>query len=182
VVNTLRFGDVRNRNGGLRPQLSSIASTLALPGTSDGAAGYVAVSPNVFTPPVSMSNSVRTQYNNNLNLELTDDLSWTRGRHLIQAGGNFQRIAQYHIHTGKVGGSVNSLNATEIADTSFLVIPAADRPPTCSGSLTTLCLPSPLVSTWDSLCATVLGLMNDDNTFLVRNGQLQAQPFGTPSA
>ena len=70
MVNTLRFGDVRNRNGGLRPQLSSIASTLALPGTSDGAAGYVGVSPNDFTPPVSMSNSVRTQYNNNVTSSL----------------------------------------------------------------------------------------------------------------
>jgi hypothetical protein len=180
LVNSIHFGDVRNRNGGLRPQLSAIASTLALPGTNDGAAGYVAVTPNTFTPPISMSNSVRTQYNNNVNLQFTDDLSWTKGKHLIQAGGNFQRIPQYHIHTGKVGGSVNSLNATQTADTSFLVIPAADRPPTCSGSLTTNCLPSSLISTWDSLYATVLGLMNDDNTFLVRNGQLQPTPFGTP--
>ncbi len=35
------------------------------------------------------------------------------------------------------------------------------------------------MSTWDSLYTTALGLMNDDNTFLVRNGQFQAQPFGT---
>jgi hypothetical protein len=180
VVNTLRFGHVRNRNGGLRPQLSAIASELALPGTADGGAGYVAVTPNTFTPPISMSNSVRTQFNNNVNMQFTDDVSWNKGRHLIQAGGNFQRVPQFHIHTGKVGGSVNSLNATQTADTSFLVIPAADRPPTCSTTLTTNCLPSSLTSTWDSLYATTLGLMNDDNTFLVRNGQLQGQPFGTP--
>ncbi len=180
LVNTVRFGDVRNRNGGLRPQLSSIASELALPGTSDGSAGFVAVSPNTFTPPISMSNSVRTQYNNNVNTQFTDDLSWIKGKHLMQVGGNLQRLPQYHIHTGKVGGSVNSLNATETADSSFLVIPAADRPPTCSSALTTSCLPSSVTSSWDSLYATTLGLMNDDNTFLVRNGQLQAQPFGTP--
>ncbi|HTS24497.1 MAG TPA: carboxypeptidase-like regulatory domain-containing protein [Bryobacteraceae bacterium] len=180
LVNTIRFGDVRNRNGGLRPQLSTIASELALPGTNDGGAGYVAVTPNTFTPPISMSNTVRTQYNNNVNLQFTDDLSWTKGKHLIQAGGNVQRVPQFHIHTGKVGGSVNSLNATQTADSSFLVIPAADRPPTCSTTLTTNCLPSSLTSSWDSLYASVLGLMNDDNTFLVRNGQLQAQPFGTP--
>ena len=180
LVNTIRFGDVRNRNGGLRPQLSAIAGELALPGTSDAGNGYVAVSPNTFTPPISMSNSVRTQYNNNVNLQLSNDLSWNKGKHLIQAGGNFQRLPQFHIHTGKVGGSVNSLNATETADSSFLVVPAADRPPTCSGSLATNCLPSSVTSSWDSLYTTVLGLMNDDNTFLVRNGQLQAQPFGTP--
>ncbi len=180
VVNTFRFGDVRNRNGGLRPQLSAIAGQLTLPGTSVPGFGSVAVTPNVFTPPISMSNTVRTQYNNNVNLQFSDDVSWTKSKHLIQAGGNFQRIPQFHIHTGKVGGAVNSLNATETADSSFLVVPAADRPPTCSSSLTVNCLPSSLAATWDSLYTSVLGLMNDDNTFLVRNGQLQAQPFGTP--
>jgi len=180
LVNTFRVGDVRNRNGGLRPQLSAIAGELALPGTADGGAGYVAVTPNSFTPPISMSNSVRTQFNNNVNLQFSNDLSWNKGRHLVQAGGNFQRLPQFHIHTGKVGGSVNSLNATETADSSFLVVPAADRPPTCGGGISTSCLPSSVTSTWDSLYTTTLGLMNDDNTFLVRNGQLQAQPFGTP--
>ena len=178
VVNTVRFGDVRNRNGGLRPQLSAIASELALPGTNS-AGGYVAVSPNVFAPPISMSNSVRSQFNNDVNDQWVDDVSWTKGTHLVQAGGNLQRMPMFHLHSGKVGGAVNSLNATTTADSSFLVIPAADRPPTCGGSVTTLCLPSSQTSTWDSLYASVLGLMNDNNTLLVRNSQLQPQPFGT---
>jgi hypothetical protein len=178
LVNIVRVGDVNNRNGGLRPQLSSIAGELALPGTNT-ADGYVAVTPDVFAPPISMSNSVRTQFNRDINEQLVDDISWTKGTHLIQAGGNFQRMPLFHLHSGKVGGAVNSLNATETADTSFLAIPAADRPPTCAGSVTTGCLPSSQTSTWDSLYASVLGLMNDDNTLLVRNSQLQAQPFGT---
>jgi Carboxypeptidase regulatory-like domain len=178
IINTLRLGDVNNRNGGLRPQLSSIASELNLPGTNTPS-GYAAVSPDIFAPPISMSNSVRTQFNRDINEQLVDDVSWTKGTHLIQFGGNFQRMPMFHLHSGKVGGAVNSLNATETADTSFLSIPAADRPPTCSGSITTACLSSSQTSTWDSLYATVLGLMNDDNTLLVRNSQLQAQPFGT---
>ncbi|HZS54779.1 MAG TPA: carboxypeptidase-like regulatory domain-containing protein [Bryobacteraceae bacterium] len=180
LVNTFRVGYVENRNGGLRPQLSAIAGTLALPGTNDGSFGYVAVSPNIFTAPITMSNTVRTQYNRNINLQFLDDISWTKNSHVIQVGGNFQRIPQFHIHTGKVGGAVNSLNATTTADSSFLVVPSADRPPTCSTSLTVNCLTSSVTSTWDSLYSTTLGLMNDDNTFLVRNGNLQAQPFGTP--
>ncbi|HEX3880313.1 MAG TPA: carboxypeptidase-like regulatory domain-containing protein [Bryobacteraceae bacterium] len=179
LVNSFHFGDVRNRNGGLRPALSAIASELALPGTNT-ADGYVAVTPNTITPPISMSNTVRTQFNNNVNLQFSDDLNWTKGKHLVQFGGNFQRMPQFHIHTGKVGGSVNSLNATETADSSFLVVPAADRPPTCSSALTTNCLLSSQTSSWDSLYTTTLGLMNDDNTFLVRNQNLQPQPFGTP--
>ncbi len=179
LVNSFRFGYVDNRNGGLRPQLSAIAGELALPGTSEGAAGYVAVSPNIFTAPITMANSVRTQFNRDINLQFVDDLNWTKGTHAIQVGANFQRLPQFHIHTGKLGGAVNSLNATTTADSSFLVVPTADRPPTCSGSRSANCLPSSAVSTWDSLYTTALGLMNDDNTFLVRNGQLQAQPFGT---
>jgi len=178
IVNTIRFGDVRNRNGGLRPQLSSIATELALPGTNS-AGGYVAVTPNIINAPIYMSNTVRTQFNRNLNDQLVDDVSWNKGTHLFQFGGNFQSIPQYHLHTGKVGGSVNSLNATETADSSFLVIPPADRPPTCGGAVAALCLPSSAVATWDSLYTTELGLMNDNNVLLVRNGQLQSQPFGT---
>ncbi|MBV9406194.1 MAG: carboxypeptidase regulatory-like domain-containing protein, partial [Acidobacteriaceae bacterium] len=180
LVNTVRFGFVENRNGGLRPQLSAIAAELGLPGTNEPGAGYVAVSPNIFTAPITMSNSVRTQFNRNKNEQLIDDLSWNKNTHLIQVGGNFQRLPQFHIHTGKVGGAVNSLNATTTADSSFLTIPAADRPPTCGGGVTANCLPSSSVTTWDSLYSAALGLMNDDNTFLVRNGQLQAQAFGTP--
>ena len=178
LVNTFRFGDVRNRNGGLRPQLSAIAAELGLPGTNS-AAGYVAVTPNIFAPPVSMSNTVRSQFNNDVNDQFVDDVSWTKGTHLIQAGGNLQRMPMFHLHSGKVGGAVNSLNATTTADSSFLVIPAADRPPTCGGSVTTSCIASSQTSTWDSLYASVLGLMNDNNTLLVRNSQLQPLPFGT---
>ena len=178
LVNTVRFGDIRNRNGGLRPQLSSIATELALPGTNTPD-GYVAVTPNVINAPIYMSNSVRTQFNRNVNDQVVDDVSWNKGTHLFQAGGNFQSIPQYHIHTGKVGGSVNSLDATETADSSFLVVPATDRPPTCGGSVAAECLPSSVTGTWDSLYTTVLGMMNDNNVLLVRNGQLQSQPFGT---
>lgn len=179
LVNVFRFGDVNNRNGGIRPQLSAVAATLNLPGTSDGSYGFVAVSPNVFTAPITMANTVRTQYNRDLNEQFVDDISWNKGTHLIQAGANLQRLPMFHIHTGKVGGAVNSLNATTTADSSFLTIPAADRPPTCGGSVTSNCLVSSSTSTWDSLYSTVLGMMNDDNTFLVRNKQLGPQPFGT---
>lgn len=179
LVNVFRFGDVSNRNGGIRPQLSAVATTLALPGTSDGSYGYVAVSPNVFTAPITMANTVRSQYNRDLNEQFVDDISWNKGTHLIQAGANLQRLPMFHIHTGKVGGAVNSLNATTTADSSFLTIPAADRPPTCGSSVTSNCLTSSSTSTWDSLYATMLGMMNDDNTFLVRNKQLGPQPFGT---
>jgi hypothetical protein len=179
LTNSIHFGDVRNRNGALRPQLSSIAQELALPGTQEGNLGYVALTPNVFAPPISMSNSVRTQKNDDLSIQFDDDLTWVKHNHILQAGAELQQIDLYHVHTGKVGGSVNSLNATETADTSYLTIPAADRPKACATSTSAGCLPSGSATTWDSLYASTLGLMNDDNVFIVRDPNATALPIGT---
>ena len=158
LTESISFGDVRNRNGVLNPQLSSIAQTLALPGTGEGSAGYVAISPNIFTAPFTMSNTVRTQKNDDVNLQFVDNLTWVKHNHIIQGGASFERINLFHVHTGKVGGAVNSLNGTETADTSYLSIPASDRPKACPTSTSSGCLPSSNSSTWDSLYASTLGL------------------------
>lgn len=179
LTESIHIGDVRNRNGALRPQLSAIAQELAFPGTNVGSLGYVAVSPNIFTAPITMSNTVRTQQNNDVTLQLADDLTWIKHNHVIQGGTNLQRLNLYHIHTGKVGGAVNSLNATETADSSYLNIPAADRPKTCAGTGATGCLPSASATSWDNLYASALGLMNDDNAFVVRGPTSAAEPIGT---
>ena len=179
LTESVHIGDVRNRNGALRPQLSAIAQELALPGTSVNGSGYVAVSPNIFTAPITMSNTVRTQKNDDVTLQLADDLTWVKHNHIIQGGINLQRLSLYHLHTGKVGGAVNSLNATETADSSYLTIPAADRPKPCASSTATGCLPSSSTTSWDNLYASTLGLMNDDNAFIVRNQSATAQPVGT---
>jgi hypothetical protein len=179
LTENFEFGDVRNRNGALNPQLSSVAAELALPGTNDGSAGYVAISPNVFQAPITMSNTVRSQTNNDVTLQFVDNLTWVKHNHIIQAGASLERINLVHTHSGKVGGAVNSLNGTETADSSYLDIVAADRPMPCATSTSANCLPSGSSSTWDSLYASTLGMMNDDNTFIVRNAATQAQPIGT---
>jgi hypothetical protein len=178
LTENFHFGDVRNRNGALRPQLSAIAQELAFPGTSIPNAGYVAVSPNIFTAPITMSNTVRTQSNNDVTIEFGDDLAWTKHNHIIQGGVNIERLNLYHVHTGKVGGAVNSLNATETADSSYLNIPAADRPKTCASATSTGCLPASSATSWDNLYASTLGLMNDDNAFVVRDQNAAAEPIG----
>lgn len=178
LTEVFHFGDVRNRNGALRPQLDAIAAELALPGTANGS-NSIAVSPNIFTAPITMSNTVRTQQNDDTTLEFADDLTWVKKNHIVQYGGEFERLGLYHVHTGKVGGAVNSFNATETADTSYLTPTAADRPQACSAGVTTNCLPSTSTSTWDSLYASTLGLMNDDNAFIVRDQAGTAEPVGT---
>lgn len=159
--------------------MSSIAQELALTGTEETGGTYVAVSPNTFTAPITMSNTVRAQKNNDVTLQFADDLTWVKHNHIIQGGANIEQLDLYHVHTGKVGGSVNSLNATETADTSFLSIPASDRPKACPTSTSAGCLPSGSATSWDSLYASTLGLMNDDNAFIVRDQNGSAEPIGT---
>ena len=179
LTENFNFGDVRNRNAALNPKLSSVATELALPGTDDGSSGYVAISPNIFTAPITMSNTVRSQTNDDVTLQFVDNLTWVKHNHIIQAGASLERINLVHTHSGKVGGAVNSLNGTETADSSYLDIVAADRPMPCPTPTSADCLPSGSSSTWDSLYASTLGLMNDDNTFIVRNASTEAQPVGT---
>ena len=176
---SIHFGDVRNRNGALRPQLSAIAGELALPGTSVNGAGYVAVSPNIFAAPITMSNTVRTQKNNDVTLQIADDMTWTKHNHILQGGLNLQRMNLFHVHTGKVGGAVNSFNATETADSSYLNIPAVDRPKPCASANATNCLPAASATSWDSLYASTLGMMNDNNAFVVRDQNTNAEAVGT---
>ncbi len=179
LINTFRVGHVRNRNGAIRQPISKSAAELNIPGTQTSA-GFVGLTPatSVVNTPIDMSNTIRTQENDNVNLQFVDDVSWSKGSHLVQFGGNAQHLPQYHVHTGKLGGAVNSLDAIINAQT-YLSLPASDQPATCTTTLTTNCLPAASLSTWNSLYTGVLGMMDNDNTFLVRNGQLQAQPFGT---
>ncbi|HEV2387388.1 MAG TPA: carboxypeptidase-like regulatory domain-containing protein [Candidatus Acidoferrales bacterium] len=179
VVNVVSFGFSRNRYGQARQGISTSAAQLAIPGTNT-AAGFVALTPGIFSDPIDMNNSIRSQSNDDKTFEWVDNLSWTRGSHLWQFGASVYRIDIFHIHTGKLGGVVNGLNGIMDADvTSFLSIPATDRPPTCSASRMTACLPSNQSRNWDELYASTLGLLDSNNTLLVRDANLNPLPFGT---
>ncbi len=179
LINTFHVGFVRNRNGATRQSIAQSAQELGISGTQT-ANGWVGLTPStsIVNTPIDMSNSVRTQANDNVNLQFTDDVSWTRGAHLFQFGTNIQHLPNYHVHTGKLGGAVNSLDAIINAKT-YLSLPAADQPAPCVGTVTANCLPSDSLATWNSLYTAELGMMDNDNIFLVRNGQLQADPLGT---
>lgn len=179
LVNILRFGYTRNRYGQNRQGIATSAAELKIPGTNSPG-GYVALTPGIINTPIDMNNSIRSQFNDDKTYEWVDSLSWTRSNHLFQFGTDIYRIDIFHVHTGKLGGVVNGLNGIINADvTSFLSIPSADRPPTCSTSLKTGCLPSNQTRTWDEFYASSLGLLDSNNTLLVRDANLNPLPFGT---
>ena len=59
-------------------------------------------------------------------------------------------------------------------------IPATNRPAACSSTVTTNCLPSAQVSSWNSFYAAVLGMTDRAVQVGTRDGSLNANPIGTP--
>ena len=185
--NTIRYGWIRSRVflPGLSPSAS--ATTLALAGTNTSG-GFVAQAPGLFATglidvPIDVDTQrARTQGNFQRNKQLVDNFTHIQGRHTITAGGDVRWLPLIAQRNDKVVGSLASLVATEDADLNgtHLTIPAANRPPSCTTTVTTFCLQPTDVLRWDRLYAATLGLVDNVNVLAVRNGSLAPQPFGTP--
>ena len=185
--NTIRFGWIRSRVflPGLSPSAS--ATTLALPGTSTSA-GFIALAPGLaqtglIDVPIDVDTQrARTQGNFQRNKQLVDNFTHIKGQHTITAGGDIRWLPLIAQRNDKVVGSLASLVATEDADVfgTNQSIPAANRPPSCSATVTTFCLTATDVLRWDRLYAATLGIVDNVNVLAVRDGSLNPQPFGTP--
>jgi len=187
TTNTVRYGWIRSRVflPGLSPSAS--ATTLALAGT-DTSAGFIALAPGLAATglidvPIDVDTQrARTQGNFQRNKQLVDNLTHIHGKHTITAGGDVRWLPLIAQRNDKVVGSLASLVATEDADVfgTNQTIPAVNRPPSCSQTVTTFCLQPTDVLRWDRLYAATLGIVDNINVLAVRDGNLNPQPFGTP--
>jgi hypothetical protein len=187
MTDTVRYGWVRSRtfNPGLSPSAS--AALLNLPGTGTSA-GAVALGPALAvtqfldTPIDVDTQRARTQGNFQRNKELADDFSKIKGSHTLVAGGDIHWLPIRAQRNDKVVGSLASLVAVMDADVGGAQsLPAADRPPTCGGAITTFCLNSTAdIQTWDRLYAAALGIVDNISVLATRDGSLNPLPFGTP--
>jgi carboxypeptidase family protein len=187
MTNTIRYGWIRSRINlpGVSPSAS--ATQLALAGTNTSA-GFVALAPGLaqtlfLDAPIDVDTQrARTQANFQRNKQLVDDFSKILGRHTITAGGDIRWLPIVAQRNDKVVGSLASLVAIMDADVAGSQSgSAANRPPSCGGAITTFCLNSAAdVLTWDRLYAATLGIVDNVSVLAVRDGQLNAQPFGTP--
>ena len=185
--NTIRFGWIRSRVflPGLSPSAS--AATLAL-GATNTPAGFIALAPGLaqtglIDVPIDVDTQrARTQGNFQRNKQLVDNFTHIKGQHTITAGGDIRWLPLIAQRNDKVVGSLASLVATEDADVfgTNQSIPAANRPPSCSATVTAFCLTATDVLRWDRLYAATLGIVDNVNVLAVRDGSLTAQPFGTP--
>ena len=187
MTNTVRYAWIRSRTfaPGLSPSAS--AALLNLPGTSTSA-GAIALGPALAatgfldTPIDVDTQRARTQGNFQRNKELADDFSKIKGTHTLVAGADVHWLPITAQRNDKVVGSLASLVAVMDADVSGAQsLPAADRPPTCGGAITTFCLNSAAdIQTWDRLYAAALGIVDNISVLATRDGSLNPLPFGTP--
>ena len=189
LYNSFHFGWVRARQSFNRLAPSAAAALENIVGTGSSA-GQIALAPgqaqtNLVDAPIEVDTQrARFQNSTGRNIQYVDDVSWIKSKHTLQFGANFRHIPTIHIRNDKVVGSLASLEALSDADVSTFLsaIPASERPPTCSATLTTLCLQSGDAQRWDRLYASTLGLVDNIGILTTRDGSLNPLPFGTPLA
>jgi hypothetical protein len=150
------------------PQVPGTSAALELGGNSTN--GLVPINLN--------TTGARTRLWNGHNYNLRDNVSWLKGTHLIRAGGTFSRASVNFFRDDGQVGLVKP--AYLITQTSGLNIPAAYRPPSCTATLTTNCLPTAQNANWNNLYAQALGLVDQGLVVGARGSDLSALPPGTP--
>lgn len=140
----------------------------------EGAVGLVSEPINIDTQ------NARSRVWNGRDTYVAENMSWLKGPHTIQFGGNFRNQKIFHMRTDKVTGGLSTGTIYYLEDGSFISIPVANRPPTCGGAITTNCLRSGDITRWNQLYATTLGIMDRAVQLLSRDGNLNPRPLGTP--
>ncbi len=184
LLNVFRFGYVKDTNAGQATSPLKAAGTLNLPGTQTSA-GPIALlvgsgTSGFIDSPIDMDTQrARYQENWNKDIQFIDDMTWIRGKHTMQYGAQFHALPYTHARADKVVGSLSSLAALVDGAGGFLTIPAADRPLTCSATVTSNCLRSSDTTNWNRYYASVLGLVDNVSVLAVRDSKLNPLPFGT---
>jgi len=119
----------------------------------------------------------RAQIGRSTTWQFVDNVTWTKGKHTFNPGVNIQWLRFFHSRKG--AGSLNVQPIAVVGGSGSTVIPAAWRPPTCGGSVTTNCLRSTDVGRWNTFYAAALGMVDTAGKFTVRNpntGALDTDP------
>ena len=155
------------------PQVAGIVGAIEAAGGSSANGGLL-------DGPVDMNTLVaRTQGGDAKSYQVRDDLSWSKGHHLLQFGGDFRRIRTYHYRNDKVIGSITALDI-ELDAAGAVTIPAENRPPDCSATVTTFCLTSGDATRWNRLFAGTTGMIDNTNVLVTRDRNLNTLPLGSP--
>ncbi|HEY2015280.1 MAG TPA: carboxypeptidase regulatory-like domain-containing protein, partial [Bryobacteraceae bacterium] len=138
-----------------------------LPGLG-GAVEIGGESTNALIPYNVNTQSVRQRFWDGQDKLLRDDLTWIKGNHLVQFGGSYQRNYDYHMRSDNGQGISNQI-VYQVSNSGINFGNFA-YPGT---------VPSNQQSTWNSLMAQVLGMVNQPQVAYTRSGSsLALQPVG----
>lgn len=108
-----------------------------------------------------------------------DTLSWLKGTHLFQFGGEFfHQHWKFDRYDNVVGGLTQLVDDVSSSGVHF---DDNFRPVACSDSVTTNCLPSAQNTNWANAYTELLGIVDKTSVVVTRTGSnLTANPIGTP--
>ncbi len=164
MTNDLHVSYLRNfwqwYTAGGPPQLPGLGGAVEIGGESA----------NALIPMNVDSQDARQRFWDGKDKTLRDDISWLKGNHLFQFGGQYERNFDFHQRNDN-GAGIFAANVYQVANGSGInytaFIPSS--------------VPSTQVSTWNTLYSEVLGLVSQSQTLYSRAGSnLALQPLGTP--
>ncbi|HEV2348794.1 MAG TPA: carboxypeptidase regulatory-like domain-containing protein [Terriglobia bacterium] len=184
LTNSFHFGYTRNewnwiRNGVQTPQIAGSAGAIEIDGESTNALIPV----NIDT----QNSRNRAWYEHNY--DFRDELTWLKGNHVFQFGGDvLHEWWHFNRFDNVVGGLTNLVYEV---DNGSVKMTSAFQPQPCAGSVagataTTNCIDyndASELSKWNQYYADLLGIVNHSSVVATRTGaNLALNPIGTPAA
>jgi hypothetical protein len=181
VTNEFHFSYTRNywhwNRAGAVPYISGIPDGLEF-GEQNATSG------TLFAPINMDTQDARERLWGEHNNDFRDTLSWIKGNHYLQFGGDYMHqwwhFDRYDdVTSGLIGPFVAQMASY---DGNPAMTPDV-QPPPCSTTLTTNCLPSGYKTEWDNLYANTLGMIGANSTVISRSGMnLAPNPVGQPAS
>jgi hypothetical protein len=170
IVNDFHYSFTRNYwswgDNLAPPQLAGLGAALEIAqGTSATAEGTNALIPyNVNTQ------SIRTRFWDGKDHMLSDNVTWIKGKHLIQMGGTYQHNWNFHTRTDN-GVGINNQAVYQITSTNINFASSPYIPSTVAASSN---------SVYAALYSEVLGLVGQPQVAYTRSGNnLTLNPYGS---
>src|SRR5581483_9331059 len=169
ITNDFRFSFLRNYwawgSAGAPPQLAGVGGALEIGGESSSA----------LIPYNVNTQNARTRFWDGHDFMYRDDLSWIKGNHLIQIGGNFEHNFDYHQRNDN-GGGIMAANVYQLTGGSSVPGISFSNQYIPSG------VPTNQYNNYEKYYNEVLGIVSQSQTLYTRVGpQLMLQPLGTPA-
>jgi hypothetical protein len=176
MLNTVRFGYIQSHNNVSAETPAAAAATINAPGSATSTSGLdTLIATGITQTPIDNSvNQARTQIFGNPAKQFGDDFFWTKGKHNLAFGASDFLLPFGIKHNDRLIAVTSPTSTLGLGN--GLTISADDAPPTCSGGISTNCIPSSLVSTYNSLYASTLGLLNSTAIVAARDANLNPLP------